>query len=90
MRDVKKEINVSAKKNIVYLDSAVKGSKFIIESLPTGNPKVQLIRMGICVGDLLFCSQRLPGGTIIIQKKRQEIAIGFGLAKSIGVRFVTG
>ncbi len=51
--------------------------------LPSGNIKVQLIRIGISVGDKVFCLERLPGGTIVIQKNRQEIAIGYDLARQI-------
>ena len=53
--------------------------------LPTGEIKSQLIRLGISEGDTLTCMVRLPGGTIVLQKNRQEIAIGFDLAKKIHV-----
>ncbi len=45
--------------------------------------KVQLIRLGISEGDRIFCLERLPGGTVVIQKNRQEIALGHELAKQI-------
>lgn len=67
------------------LDKAKRGNPFIVVKLPSGNIKSQLIRLGIAEGDTLKCIQRLPGGTIVVQKNRQEIAVGFDLAKKIHV-----
>jgi ferrous iron transport protein A len=69
------------------LDKSKKGLFIIIMKLPDGNYKSQLIRMGISEGDKLKCLQRLPGGTVVVQKNRQEIAIGYDLAKKIKVSF---
>jgi Fe2+ transport system protein FeoA len=65
------------------LDKAKRGKKVTIVSLPAGKLKVQLIRIGISEGDTVTCSERLPGGTIVLRKNRQEIAVGFDLAKKI-------
>jgi Fe2+ transport system protein FeoA len=67
------------------LDKTRKGTHCTIVCLPTGEIKIQLIRMGISEGDTITCVERLPGGTIVIQKTRQEIALGFELAKNIQV-----
>ncbi len=67
------------------LDKVKKGNFLTIVNLPSGLIKVQLMRLGILEGDKLFCLERLPGGTIIIQKNRQEIAIGYELAKQIKI-----
>ncbi len=67
------------------LDKAKRGNPVTIMSLPLGEIKSQLIRLGLGVGDTVKCLERLPGGTIIIQKNRQEIAIGYDLAKKIQV-----
>ena len=67
------------------LDKAKKGNPVTILDLPKGNYKVQLIRLGVLEGDTVKCLERLPGGTIVIQKNRQEIAIGYDLAKQIKV-----
>jgi len=69
------------------LDKSKKGTHIIIVKLPDGNYKAQLIRMGISEGDTLKCLQRLPGGTVVVQKNRQEIAIGYELARKIKVNF---
>jgi ferrous iron transport protein A len=67
------------------LDKSKKGNRITVIKLPDGNIKSQLIRLGISEGDTLKCIERLPGGTIVVQKNRQEIALGFELAKKIHV-----
>ncbi len=69
----------------ITLDKAKKGSALIVISLPSGETKAQLIRLGITEGDVVKCIERLPGGTVIVQKNRQEIAIGVELAKKIKI-----
>jgi ferrous iron transport protein A len=44
--------------------------------------------LGITIGSKVTCLVRLPGGTIILQKNRQEIAIGYDLAKKIKIKFL--
>lgn len=65
------------------LDSIKKGSFITIISLPDGILKVQLIRLGLSEGTKVLCIERLPGGTIILKKNRQEIAVGYDLARQI-------
>ena len=67
------------------LDKAVKGTYLTITTLPAGMFKIQLLRIGLSEGEKVSCLERLPGGTIIVQKNRQEIAIGYDLAKEIFV-----
>ncbi|MCX7797346.1 MAG: ferrous iron transport protein A [Melioribacter sp.] len=71
--------------NKITLDKAKKGNKIIITNLPPGDLRAQLIRLGITEGDSVVCSERLPGGTIVIKKNRQEIAVGYDLAKKIKI-----
>jgi len=61
----------------------MKGSYVLIQHVPDGRSKAQLIRLGILKGQLVRCLERLPGGTVVIEKNRQEIAIGVALAKLI-------
>jgi len=68
------------------LDTIKKGTSFTIIQLPSGTVKVQLIRLGLSEGDTILCLERLPGGTVILQKHRQEIAVGYELAKLIIVQ----
>jgi Fe2+ transport system protein FeoA len=67
------------------LSSAVKGSQLLIIDIPQGRARTQLIRLGIMKGEVVRCIERLPGGTVVIEKNRQEIAIGVSLAKTIVV-----
>lgn len=63
-----------------------KGDHGVLLTLPEqAELRSQCIRLGICVGAQVRCSQRLPGGTIIIEIGRQEIAIGKALAAAIEV-----
>jgi Fe2+ transport system protein FeoA len=64
-----------------------RGSCVMIMDTPGGRRRSQLIRLGLVKGELIRCLERLPGGTIVIEKNRREIAIGTILAKSILVTF---
>jgi ferrous iron transport protein A len=65
------------------LSFARRGSRLRIITIPEGQGRTQLIRLGIMKGEVVQCIERLPGGTIVIEKNRQEIAIGASLAKTI-------
>lgn len=69
------------------LHKVPKGSRVVIIDIPDGKNKDQLIRLGILKGEFVKCLERLPGGTIVIEKNRQEIAIGVTLAKTILVAY---
>lgn len=49
----------------------------------------QCIRLGIAVGATFSCLERLPGGTVVLATRRQEIAIGRSLAETIGIELDT-
>ncbi|MCB0713945.1 MAG: ferrous iron transport protein A [Ignavibacteriae bacterium] len=70
------------------LSAARKSWSGEVRGLPT-NPELrsQCIRIGLSVGERFTCIERLPGGTIVVQAHRQEIAIGKNLAKEIDVEF---
>ncbi len=74
---------------IIPLHKIQKGSRVWIVQMPEGKGKNQLIRLGISKGEFMRCLERLPGGTIVIEKNRREIAIGMALAKSILVAVVS-
>ena len=75
--------------NTIPLHKASKGSHVVIIDIPDGKSKDQLIRLGILKGELVKCLETLPGGTMVIEKNRQEIAIGVSLAKIILVAYAT-
>jgi Fe2+ transport system protein FeoA len=71
----------------VPLHTIPKGSRALIVEVPEGKGKSQLIRLGILKGEFIKCLERLPGGTMVIEKNRREIAIGMTLAKTIFVAY---
>jgi ferrous iron transport protein A len=71
--------------NTTQLSSAHKGSRVLIADIPAGRARTQLIRLGIMKGEVVRCIERLPGGTVVIEKNRQEVAIGASLARTITV-----
>ncbi len=54
-------------------------------SMPAGTMRAQFIRVGIHEGEKVKCLERLPGGTVVLQKNRQQIAVGHQLARNIFV-----
>lgn len=70
----------------ILLTEVPRGRKAIVLEVPVGKSRDQLIRLGIHAGEVVRCLQRLPGGTMLIEKHRQEIAIGVALAGAIKVR----
>ena len=66
-----------------------KGVWMRIVTLPFGPLRAQFIRVGIGEGERVECLERLPGGTIVIGKNRQQIAIGHQLAHQILVVVVS-
>jgi Fe2+ transport system protein FeoA len=67
------------------LHEVAKGSSVTITKIPEGKRKSQLIRLGIIPGEVVRCLERLPGGTIVLEKNRREVAIGKQLASVIFV-----
>ena len=70
------------------LAKAKRSWKGEVRELPA-NPELrsQCIRLGLSVGERFACIERLPGGTIVVQAHRQEIAIGRKMAREIEVVF---
>ena len=65
------------------LDALKKGGKARIEGLPEGEIRSQFIRLGLVEGAVVQCLERLPGGTMVLEFSRQEIALSGDLASSI-------
>ncbi|MEP0823451.1 MAG: ferrous iron transport protein A [Ignavibacterium sp.] len=72
----------------IPLHKAKRGSILRIEGIPEGKNRALLLRLGILKGEVVRCLERLPGGTIVLEKNRQEIAVGFSLASTILVAVV--
>lgn len=73
---------------IVSLFAVKPGQWLKVHSLPQGLLRAQFIRLGIAEGTRIQCAERLPGGTVIIQRNRQQVSIGHLLAKQIFVLVV--
>jgi len=74
---------MSPTKTPIPLYSSTAGQWLKIVSVPHGTVRSQFIRVGISEGEQVQCLERLPGGTIILKKKRQQIAVGHQLARQI-------
>ena len=70
------------------LHSSPVGGWVRIVSLPAGIIRAQFIRLGISEGERILCLERLPGGTIVLQKHRQQIAVGHQLSRQIVVALI--
>lgn len=68
---------------MISLDKSSAGQEMKIHSIPSGPIRAQLIRIGLNEGVRVVCFERLPGGTVVIQKNRQQIAIGHNIARQI-------
>ena len=62
------------------------GNSVRIVSVPAGSLRAQFLRLGFSEGERVICLERLHGGTVVIQKNRQQIALGHKLAKQILVQ----
>jgi Fe2+ transport system protein FeoA len=58
------------------LSKAPKGGRLVVIEVPDGRIKAQLLRLGVTKGQIVRCLERLPGGTVVIQKHQQETALG--------------
>lgn len=68
------------------LVSLRRGERAVIRSLPEDDAlRSQCIRLGLSVGAPLVCIERLPGGTVVVESARQEIALGRSLAERIRI-----
>jgi ferrous iron transport protein A len=77
-----KESTPKQKKAIPLVASST-GQWLRIHQIPHGVTHAQFVRMGLAEGAKVKCLERLPGGTIVLQRNRQHIAIGHQLARQI-------
>ena len=61
------------------------GQELRIRSIPNSTIKTLFVRLGINEGEVVHCFERLPGGTVVLKKNRQQVAVGKKLAKQIMV-----
>jgi len=72
----------------MVLADVKKGQSFKILSIPNEIVRAQAIRFGIAEGVVVICDEMIPAGPVILRKNKQEIAIGYGLAREILVEAV--
>lgn len=84
---INKEI-MHKSKNTISLNLSKSGQVLRIETMPSGVLGSQFVRLGIHKGEKVKCLERLPGGTIVLQKGRQQIAVGHQLTKQIVVTLI--
>ncbi len=71
---------------LMRLTEAEPGMELEIYELPVGNFKTHFVRLGVIEGTRVKCIHKLPGGTVVISKRHQEIAVGSEIAKKIMVK----
>jgi len=69
----------------VTLDRVKKGQWVKIMSISDSLTRLQAIRFGIGEETVVACSEIIPGGPIIINRCRQQVALGRKLAGKINV-----
>ena len=67
------------------LDKSKKGQIIKIVSIPNQTVRAQAIRFGIAEGAKVLCQEVIPAGPVILQKNKQEIAVGRSLACQIAI-----
>jgi len=70
---------------VIPLHRARPGQLLKIYSIPPGTAHAHFLRLGMHQGEYVHCLERLPGGTVVLKKNRQHLAIGHALAKKIFV-----
>lgn len=74
---------------MMTLDKVKRGQKIRLCSIPGEEVRAQAIRFGLTEGQIVTCSEIMPAGPVVVQRSRQEIAIGRGLAQDIQVELVS-
>lgn len=70
---------------VIPLHRARPGQLLKIYAIPPGKEYAQFLRIGMHQGQYVHCLERLPGGTVVVRKNRQQLAVGHALAKKIFV-----
>lgn len=65
------------------LSEICRGQKATIKEIADDAVRIQALRFGIAEGTVVTCAEKLPSGPVIIQVKRQELALGRTLAAKI-------
>ncbi len=74
------------KGEVMKLSDARPGMELEVYKLPDDSIKAHFVRLGVTEGTKVKCAYKLPGGTVVISKRHQEIAVGSEIAKKIIVK----
>jgi len=69
------------KDEVMKLSDAKPGMELEVYKLPDDSVKAHFVRLGVTEGVKIKCAYKLPGGTVVISKQHQEIAVGSEIAK---------
>ena len=72
-------------KRITLVDARRRTVGTIVDLPTDAELRSQCIRLGLAIGSSFTCIERLPGGTIVVETNRQEIALGRHLAETIAI-----
>jgi Fe2+ transport system protein FeoA len=67
------------------LDMVRRGEQVRILKIDDPQVRMQAIRFGIGEGSAVRCTEKIPAGPIVLQRGRQEIAVGRSIARTICV-----
>jgi Fe2+ transport system protein FeoA len=68
------------------LSKAKSGQKLVIDRCDNPETEMQLVRMGISYGQVVFLAGVVPGGPFVLRLGETEIALGRDIAASIWVQ----
>jgi Fe2+ transport system protein FeoA len=68
---------------LIPLHRAHAGQLLKIHFVPPGTACAHFLRVGMHQGEYVHCLERLPGGTVVLKKNRQQLAVGHKLARKI-------
>jgi len=67
----------------MLLNELKRGQDAVVEHIPEGPLRHQLMRFGIAQGSRITCYVKLPFGPVVLRHGGQEIAIGKALARQM-------
>ena len=71
------------------LEQANVGDRVVVGAIADPETATMAMRLGIAEGAELTLVSKVPGGPVVVQRGKVEIALGRALCKDIGVSKVT-
>jgi len=70
---------------MITLAQIKSGQRAVLTAIPSGRIRSQIIRFGLTEGAEVLCIEAIPKGPVVIERNRQQIALGQRLADQIGI-----